>query len=442
MGQEQGLANPSLHRRGRLNTFGNGEVVLTGRRFEMHVHFDDVRVAKRGLETVEAVWPLAMELLDAVGTEPPYPLEVHVYPDHETYLEVEALLTDGWFRNNGSFAHWNSKTAHLEMSPPLTGRAAQSIVLSGQTREVLLHEAAHLAVYVVLPTYRHHPQWFSEGLATFVEQEVARRLGWVDELGAHARYATDQMLLQRLLEQELLPGVASVFADGLDELSFHERYALQLELFRLLVEARPRAFRAMIAEAKRLPGGGAFRQGLAAFVQRTFDFAALDEELRRRVASLDPDWYMDYRSFHVEGERWTQAAFPDQPSVVWSTEPVTGDAYSLVGTAQLLGPEMSVLLDHRGWDHVEVALCASGEIVVRRVEEDASFELLSVPCTELLREGPQPFAIDVERGTLRVSLAGTERLELRLGEEPLTGGWGLATAPGGAGHWTGVELLP
>ena len=440
--QQQGLSDLTPHRRGRLSSHWNGEIVLTGKRYEVHVHFDDVPVAKRALATVEAVWPVAMEWLGAAGSEPPFPMEGHLYPDREAYLEVESLLTDGWFRDNGSFAHWTSKTAHVEMSPPLTGRAAERLVLSGQTREVLLHEAAHLAVYAVLPTYRFHPRWFSEGLAMGIEQEAARRLGLLRDPGDHPRYSTDQLLVKRLLERDALPSVARVFGDDLDALQFHERYAVQLELLHLIVEEQPAAFRSMIAEAKRLPGGGAFRQGMAAFVERTFDLPELDARLRERVEELDPRWYMDYRAFQVDGARWTQAAFPDQPAVVWSNEPSAGEHYRLSGSAELLGAEMRVLLDHRGWNHVEVALSAAGELVVRRVEEEQARDLVAVPCEELRGDGPHRFAIEVDGSTLRVRLEGSERLELDLGGEALSGGWGLGVPAGGAGVWTGVERVP
>jgi hypothetical protein len=101
---QERLPTSAPFRQGRLAKRTGSGVVLTGKRFEVHMHFDDIWAAESALEAVESVWPVALEFLDAPGVEPPYPLEVHVYPTQKEYAEIEAILTDGFFKNTGSFA--------------------------------------------------------------------------------------------------------------------------------------------------------------------------------------------------------------------------------------------------------------------------------------------------------------------------------------------------
>jgi hypothetical protein len=273
-----------------------------------------------------------------------------------------------------------------------------------------------------------------------IEQETARRMDLLGDSGNHPRYSTDQVLLQRLLDRGGLPSVGNLLSDSLEHLRFHERYAVQLEFFSMIVEEHPDVYRAMIREAKRLRGGGVFRKGMSEFVERHFDLEDLFAELHDRIASLSPAWYIDYRAFDVHGDRWTQAAFAETPGVAWRHTPVGESSYSLSGELELLGEEMSVLLDKDDQRHIRLSMRADGTLLAAHEEPGGTRELARATSDSLATAGGGAFRVEVEGPTVGLWIDGELELEFDAGRESLTGSWGLAVPDGGAGIWHGVEL--
>jgi hypothetical protein len=422
-----------------------GEVVRRGEHYEVHVHFDGAPEAELALEIVETAWPITMRLLGTEGARTSWPLEVHLYANKNDYVVVEKGLTKGQFRDNESFAHWNTRTAHLAMAPPMVPPADESVLLSNQTREILSHEAAHLAVYTVIPTYRWHPTWFGEGLAILVELEVARRRGFLEDPAVHPRFSTDQLIVRRLLERGRFPTAEAIVTDSLERLSSHERYAVWLEFMRVLSSAgNADRFRELVVEMQRARGGPGMRPNIADFMRRTYGMERLDRQLRESVAELAPVWEELYRSLETIGDEWLQAAFPSTDAVAWRLEPVGRAHYVLTGAARPLTGDtrMDVLLGRSETGSLAVSLRASGHLVVTRTPTTGLPVELAHLRADVGGGRDVPFAIEVRHGRLDVTLGDDRAIEgLAVEGLELDGPWGLSVSRGCAGVWKGVRLV-
>ena len=430
-----------------------GVIVATGTYYRVHVHYDDQDAADQVLELVEAVWPLTMKMLGTTDAPAPeWPLPIHVYPSKDAYAEVEAWLTNGHFRETESFAHWDSRSAHVALAPPLSPGAKSEAVVSSQTREVLLHEAAHLALYTVIPSYRWHPTWFAEGFAMTVEFELAQRFGLVSDPATHPRFSTNQLRARRLLEEGRIPTIASILDESLDGLSFDEKYAIWLEFFRVLqAPGNERSFRKLVIEMRRLGGGPGMRSNAAAFMRDEYGEKRLAEALRKRLAGLRFEWDEVTRSLETVGDEWLQCAFPSHDALAWRTEPVGRSTYAIQGRFVLLGSsstdrserfvsQMHIVLDRAPDGHFGVQF-RPGRISIVRYDATDIETLAEVECSSLVMGEEYAFRVDVSRGIVEVAIDGVMRVSKRLADRDLDGPWGLGVQRAGSGFWRGVRLL-
>jgi len=420
-----------------------GKIVRHGRHYEVHVHYEDEAAAEEMLAVCERAWPETLGLLGRdAQREPEWPLGVHLYPTKDSYADVESWLTKGHFRDNESFSHWNSRTAHVALAPPLPGAARELVVLSSQTREVLAHEAAHLAVYDAVPTYRWHPTWLGEGLAMDVELRVARELGLLTDPGEHPRFSSNMLIVKRLLAEGRLPSVEAILTDSLDAIGFNDRYALWHEFFQV-VRADEEGFRALMTCLVSEIGGADMRPRVAELVRERFGVERLGRELRERIAGLEPRWDQVYRSLDTSGGRWLQCAFPDFDAEAWRVGPVAESTYALAGRATPLSEEtrMDLLLDSRGAGHVLVYLQPGAAGVLSLPGDGSSREILAAECAEVRAGEATEFRLDVDEEMLSLSLAGEEILRVRTGQQAPTGRWGVGVRRSGAGLWEDVRVV-
>ncbi len=449
-----GLVAPAQDARHRGSPLRDGEVVAKGKYFAIHMHYDDRAAAENVLPLVEAAWPLTMELLGTTDAPAPdWPMAVHVYPDKDAFAEVEAWLTRGYFRDTESFSHWDSRTAHVALAPPLSSAARSDVLVSNQTREVLLHEAAHLSLYSVVPTYRWHPTWFAEGFAMTVELELSRRFGLVADPSEHPRFSTNQLRAKRLWESGRLPSIAAILDESLASLTFDEKYALWLEFFRVLrAPGKERSFRRLINEMRSLGGGPGMRGKVTEFMRREYGEAELTRALNEHLASLASEWDEQARSLETMGPEWLQCAFPMIDACVWRTKRVAQPTYAIEGRFVLLGssiehgwPEMRVLLGRSQDEHVAVRFRA-GRIMVTRFDALEREPLVELDAPWLTRGEEYAFRIDVSKRVIDVAVDGVPRLNATVprADAPradLEGAWGLGAMRGTSGFWRGVRLL-
>ena len=419
----------------------DGQFVQSGEHYEVHVHYADKPALIKALDVCERAWPHTMELLsmDDEEIQVEWPPALHVYPSKEEYVDVEALLTRGAFRDNESFSHWNTRTAHVALAPPLPREARAEVLLSAQCQEVIAHEAAHLAVYSVIPSYRFHPTWLGEGLALSVELSVARELGLVDDPSEHPRFSTNQLRARRLLEEDRVPAIGSLLMDALEGLSTAERYALWHEFIEILQEDRTK-FRRLIEVLRQTRGGPEMRRAIADHVLDSYGEKTLERRLRKRLEKLAPAWEQVYRSLDTSRDQWLQTAFPELHAIAWRIPAVQREAFQLEGTLTPLSSDMwmAVLVGRDERSHFAVRF-HERRLEVLLVEGDSSRELASAPIVPISRGVPLAFRVVVDGRALRIELDGLTHLEASLPRDA-RGGWGLSVSKGSAGRWGAVEL--
>ncbi len=181
-------------------------VVLLGDRFRVSVHFDAPALGREALEIAETTWDVAAAL-HGLEHEPDQLLDVHLYRDAAAYEAAEQELTGGAFKQNQAFAHWNSKSAHVALQPPLSDAALATVGLPYQTARLLSHETAHLVRFSAMPNFRYHPRWFADGSATWVEEQVLRQLGRLADLDEDPFWGTHVATVQSLIDGDRLPAV-------------------------------------------------------------------------------------------------------------------------------------------------------------------------------------------------------------------------------------------
>ena len=418
-----------------------GVMLAEGQHFVMHLQFKNQLAADRALAAVDAAWSETMNFLGTPDYVHPSLLEIHLYDSKEQYVAVDHWLTGGNFKFNESFSHWNSLSAHVVMAPPLSILPSERIGLTSQTLEVLVHEAAHLGTYTVVPTYRYHPTWFSEGLAMHIEQTTLRKLGLLQAAADHPRYAKQQLVAKSLLDQGRVPNVLDLLLDELGDLNFHERYALWNEFMTVLTSS-PTKFEALVRELRSMGGGPRIRARMSTAVIDGYGAAFLERELRRTLAHAPALWDETARSLETIGEAWEQVAFDSVDARAWKLGPRAAGDYRIEGSLEWLasGTGMQVLIDRqlesflivefeKGRLRLKLQGAQGGELI-------ASAELPVVPSKPGLS-----FGIQVQGQVLSVEVDGVQVLRMTPRGRSLEGAWGLGVARGGAGIWQGVRLL-
>ena len=190
-----------------------GTIRKAGAHFELVCHFDDARIAGLALEAVEAAWEPCATLLDPKNKTKAAALkyEVHLYRTSEDYEAVEAKLTKGKFRTNLGFSHHASQSSHVALQPPCSDATLAQVGLPELTRRVLIHEAAHLVVYQLVPAnFEDHPFWLEEGLTTWVEEATCLEQGWIGEVRGDPYFSDRRFRVRSLARAEQLDLLATV----------------------------------------------------------------------------------------------------------------------------------------------------------------------------------------------------------------------------------------
>jgi hypothetical protein len=421
---------------------GPAPVVLEGDRFRVHVHFDAQELGARALEVVEATWDVAARLHGPAA--PAKLLDVHLYPDALTYAAAEEQLTGGVFRQNLAFAHWNSKSAHVALQPPLSDEALAAVGLPYLTARFLSHEAAHLVRFAAMPNYRYHPTWFADGSATWVEVRVLEELGYLDSRVDDPMFCTDVGLVRRLVDHDRLPAVTDIFVGATDELGFYERYSVHWLLFELLAEHYARELDATSREIRGLDEGEGFAWRVREAIERAFGarLAELDAELRTYAGAIEPTWREHYRSLETAGDEWVHAAFERRTATALRTAPIGGDTLRLSGELSILPGgvgHMSVLLGYGEGGYVQVTFIADYGVHVLEIQGDGARTVTRQEVERMVYGQPFDFALRYATGVLALEVDGRALFEAELHID-LEGSWGLSAGAGSTGIWRNVAL--
>lgn len=420
---------------------------LTGDRYRLVSHVLDKAAAAQALAVCEASWPAALMAYGIDAPDPKEPFTVHLYRDPAGYEEAEEKLTQGRFKRNLAFAHWDTQTAHVALQPQLPDAFVQKLGINFQTLRLLVHEASHLARFHVLPNYRSHPGWFADGNASWIETEVLRSMDLFSTPEQDPSFASDVVRVQRLIADEELPPMAKILGDELDELDFYEVYAVRWLLFRYLMqdERRP-ALHKTVADMRRYGGGRGFVERVAkSLAKHLRDRGAvkLDAGFRAWVTTLEPQWDEVYPSLETHGAEWTHTAFDSVNGISWSTARAGEGSWELSGSVEILDDgrkQMNVLLGRSETGFVSIAFTQGAVTVLDYTSAENSWKRLALGSAALPLGRPIRFSVawSAEDG-LRVAVAGKAAAECQV-ERSLAGPWGLGAQAGSSGNWRDVAL--
>ncbi len=426
--------------------------VAEGEHFRVVCHFDDERAAAQALAAAERVWPHAVELLGAQRHELRDKREVHLYRELAEYEAADERLTRGTFRRNQAFSSHEERSSHVMVQPPVSDAVLAELGLPTQTLRQVAHEAAHLASYETLASYRFHPHWFAEGFSCFVEQRVAEELGISAGVELDPIPSTFLVILRRLDAAGRLPSADELLADAGAALGFDEGYALAWGLFRTLQDGGRRRAKlvALAKELGRLPGDAGLAAALHERALERFgerELERVDADLLEWIRSSDPRWEQPWRNLDTSGEPWLQSAFGGARALAWAQGAPLATPFAVGGEFELLdgvGDQCNVHLELPGGGWLMVAFKRSFgvslfEHVPSRAEADQWRLVGEVASERTAAEGPVPFRVEVDQRALRVLVGGEHVLAAEMEQDWLPPRrWGLGCQKRTAVRWRDV----
>ncbi len=419
------------------------DLIRKGEHFELVCHFQNEQAADQAFAAVEATWEFAEQLYGLDKESERELLRVHLYRNEAEYAAAEQELTQGKFRRNLAFAHFDSMSAHVALQPPLVDASLAELGLPVQTVRLLAHEAAHLIRYAHFSNFRSHPGWLADGSASWIDEMVLSKLGLVIDPEKDPNFSTAMVSVQKLMERDALPNFEQVLADQTDDLEFYERYNVRWMVFRFLAQGKQRdSLVKLIACIRPLGGGEGFVDRAAEAVKVEFGaskYQSIDKALRRFIKSLDPAWEEIYRSLQGSGNSWTQSAFESKNAIAWRREK-SGKKYSLVGELTLLpGPrqQMNLFLGRNEKGFLSIAFTAGQGVNL--------FEFLSetndwqnrgfAECKDLRTLEAFRFKVSVDGKDVSLEVNGKPLLSGAVQTISLEGPWGLSAQSGSTGKW-------
>ena len=347
---------------GAASRIGGEGTTRAGTYFRIVCDFENEPVARQALETAEAAWPIAAKLCGSPDARPAHPLDIHLLRTVAAYEKEEAALTGGKFRKNLAFSSWEKKAAYVVLQPQCSDDALKTVGVPALTRRLLAHEVFHLVRSETIPNFESHPDWFADGAASWIEDEVLAALRLTSGLEKDPESSTDIRRARDLLEKGKLPSAREIFRDQTSSLEFYGRYAVVGLFFRFLKGGKHRPeLEAILAEMRRLVGGEKFTERIFEFIERTLGsegLDTLDREFKDFLRTKSPQWDQEYRSLEPVGKDWIQIAFPDTNAVAWRTEPVGKSKYALTGELEILpgaSRQLNLLLGRTDQGFVSVA---------------------------------------------------------------------------------------
>jgi hypothetical protein len=426
-------------------------VVEQGRFFDVHAHFARKPLADQALAAAEATWAAAVKQLGASKSKPSNRFAIHLYRTPADYEAVDQELNQGAFKDAWSFAHLDTKSAHIVVQPITADSVLDRVGLPPLTRRLVVYEAAKFAVQASLDNFRAHPAWFAEGLAAWVLDGAMVEAKLRESAAADPFDATRFVWVQKLAAGGKLPKVERLLSDPtLEGVEAWYHWPLQRTLFSFLVERHPREMQALIKAAKALPGSDSFTAKLNAEVKKRLGKAWSDVDARYAawVKELKPAWEEPFRSLDAVREPWLQIAFEDTDALAWRTEPVGTKTYAWTGTVELLpatSSQANIVLDRQDNGYLFIGLQAGKEAFASRYDakapEASQWSSLGQAKAKGLEVGkPTQLEVDVTPARIAVAIGGETVLEFAPGERPLDGPWGIGVLRGSAAYWRGVRV--
>jgi hypothetical protein len=422
-------------------------VERAGPHFRIVSHLVLERLADEALAAAEAAWPLAVDELGLKEKKPSEPLTIHLYADAAGFEAAEQELTRGAFKQNRTFSHFATKSAHVTVEPPSSAQTLLELGLPTLTLYHVAHEAAHLTSYAHLPNSLDHLEWFCEGMATEVSLGALVAIGRMRAGLAEPLAARELVLCKTLLGEGKLPEARAVMGAEIGDLEFYARYAVNHRFYALMRGRHGKDFDRMAKAMREQEGGASFRAGVLGEFGKLWkekELEKLQTEWLADVRGGEPEWDQVFRSLETrgtKGEHYVQRAFPDTNAIAFRSQAMGALPFVATGTVRAVpgdAHQMNFLLGRSDKGFLSVAFSFPSGVTVFRCDygETATWTVLGQAAVEGLRIGAwTPFRIEATAEELRVSVNGAEALRAKLhGRSPL-GQWGLGAQAKAAGEW-------
>lgn len=417
-----------------------------GKHVEIVCDFDDQPLCDAALAISEAAWAETVRLFNMSDTVPEKPVKFHLYATVKAYEKTEKKLTKGKFKENLAFSAQKDLSSHLVVQPPMSAAVRKKVGLTEMTRRLVAHETAHLCRYVCLPNHEDHPRWLADGVAWMVEQKVAVKQK--DGKPQTSPYTDHELLTaQRLMKDGKYPAIADVLNDDFDDAKGFDIYAVTHLTFEFLASRGDGAWlKKSLGSARSMGGGGNYSVRLRDVAVEALGSAAadVDAELKAHLLSLKPEWDQVYRSLDVDGEDWTQVAFPDRNAVAWRKQSLTNDNV-FRGSLSFLSrkpAQMNLLLGRSDDGFYSIAFVRGfGYTLFRYHAKSNEWEkLASVEVDALKKRKAVKFRVDAFASKINVYVLDHMYSSTKLPEPLAKGEWGVGVQAGSAGRWKRLDV--
>ena len=306
--------------------------------FRVHLHVANEEVAEQVKRVARQTWGVASGLY---RTEmPTKKLDVHLYRNIDGYVAAEEKLTGGKFKRNLAFAHFDTLSAHVTLQPPISDSLLKEVGLPKQSARLLAHEMAHLVRYKRMPnSFRDHPRWLIDGVATHIEERVLAAIGYIDSPMHDPNFGADASRGKRLLREGKLPTVEQLLDNTKIDLGFYEEYSVRWLFVDMMVTKYEKQFRSFVQDLPLVAGGRGYAKRTKKLLLKHLAIKAntLNQNFRDHVEQLKPDWVEYGRSLETQGPVWHHVAFPDSTATAWN-QSALGDSFAISTTATIHEP--------------------------------------------------------------------------------------------------------
>jgi len=400
----------------------------------VHGHDCDAALIAEAERVLRPAVPLLRALSGRPATDD-MPGSVNLHATVAGYERVARTLAPDRV-GNMAFTHHASRAAHVALQPP---SSAVDAGLPWLTRQLLLHELAHLVVNEAFANARRHPTFVAEGLASWLQARATQSLGWHADLGEDPYWATKFALAAR--GDAAVPDVGTLLLDRPSPgTPLHRRYAIAFGAFAVLAEA-PDAFARFVTTLQALPDDRALPRRLHDRLLANGDLAAWQQAVATRGTGL-PRWQEERRSLDTSRRPWLQTAFPDHAARCWRLDAAAATQRTIVvefeAGSDTPPPAMHVLLGRTTtrWLRVEFGVAGVAVDEIDATTERPSRRLASTPVSLGLRPGHVVrAAVQSNGGAIVVAVEGVALLRLATTRDEGLGPWGLGVAAGTTGRW-------
>jgi hypothetical protein len=423
---------------------GDAIQVRDGRRCHVECRLASGRIADAVVIQADGAWDRVLSTMRAVG-EPieRSPFTVVVHRTLEDLAKTDAAIKFGQARESTAFASISTRTAHVAMCPTLDDRTVLEIECPSWIRQSVEHESAHLAMSALSRTYRWHPWWVKEGVATWAEMQHDDGVAG-DALLHDPHEATLFVRCKAAASAQGGRLVEKLLADELGDLPSFDRYAVAGAFVAFLVNRKAGIVEKLAAELRsgRARSPVELRERLRELVANG-SVERLAREFEDYLGTLSPVWYQESGFLDTRGTRWFHAADPFRCGWAWNEASRDAESYSLQGEVQFLSGsrEAGILVGRGPSSWTVVVLRASGAHAVYRFDTTRrDWVELEQFNAALSADSTLDFDVRANASRCRFRITGTSTQErsvfLPANCDPV---WGLGVLAGSAVYWRNVE---